>query len=441
MASDHISLSSMAALTLLLLPVLSLSLPPTLSTSSHTLHRPNLIKTGFQATLKHVDSEGNFTRLELLQRGIERARKRIERIHAQTSKVNIEAPIHPGNGDYLIDLSIGTPPLSYRAILDTGSDITWTQCLPCQNCFDQPTPIFNPKNSRTFAKVPSSSKLCKELPGSRRNRGKCEYKCEYGDTSYVEVFLATETFTFKDVAVPKVAFGCAFDHKGKFDGSAGLVGLGRGKLSLVSHLQEPKFSYCLPRFGDARRTGTLLVGSRATIRPGQVKITTPLIKNPLHPSFYYLSLKGISVGETLIPINIPINRDGSGGMVIDSGSTVTYMKSGSFEQVKKEFTRQIKLRAVSGKAPMELEVCFHLPSGGERVVVPKVVFHFEGPADLELPEENYFQTNDSSKTGCLMMARSPASLPFIFGSLQQQNMLVHHDLAEETVSFVKGHEC
>ncbi|XP_020554902.1 aspartic proteinase nepenthesin-1-like, partial [Sesamum indicum] len=283
MSSPHISLSSMAALTLLL-PFLSLLLPPTLSTTRHTVfHHPNPIKTGLQATLKHVDSGGNFTRFELLERAIKRARKRIERVHAKTSNVDIQAPIHPGDGDYLMDLSIGTPPLSYPAILDTGSDLTWTQCQPCRQCFDQPTPIFDPKNSSTFLKVDCSSNLCTESSIAICNQGNCEYFYGYADGSYTYGFLATETFTFEDVPVPNIVFGCGFENSGNFNGSAGIVGLGRGALSLVTQLQEPKFSYCLPALGDANATGNLLMGSQAGRRSGNVKITTPLIQNPLVP--------------------------------------------------------------------------------------------------------------------------------------------------------------
>ncbi|KAL0378215.1 UNVERIFIED_CONTAM: Aspartic proteinase nepenthesin-1 [Sesamum radiatum] len=336
-----------------------------------------------------------------------------------------------------MDLSIGTPPLSYPAILDTGSDLTWTQCQPCRHCFDQPTPIFDPTNSSTFSKLDCSSKLCTESGFAFCNQENCEYLYAYADSSYTYGFLATETFTFEDVPVPNILFGCGFDNGGNFNGSAGIVGLGRGTLSLVSQLQQPKFSYCLPAFGDASATGKLLMGSQANSSHGNVKVTTPLIQNPSDPPFYYLSLQGITVGETLIPIKNPTEPD-SGDMIIDSGTTLTYLNGSAFDQVKDEFSRQINLTAVSGKE-LGLEVCFSLPSGVESVWVPRIVFHFEGSADLELPEENYFLTNASSNTGCLMMDRSPGIS--LFGNFQQQNMLVIHDLAEETISFESDYVC
>ncbi|KAL0308797.1 UNVERIFIED_CONTAM: AUGMIN subunit [Sesamum radiatum] len=49
------------------------------------------------------------------------------------------------SGDFLMKLSIGTPPFEIMGILDTGSVLTWTQCAPCDNCFPQNRPLFTPR--------------------------------------------------------------------------------------------------------------------------------------------------------------------------------------------------------------------------------------------------------------------------------------------------------
>ncbi|KAI3451584.1 hypothetical protein Pfo_008249 [Paulownia fortunei] len=384
MSSVHFSLSSMALI--LLLALASLLVSPTISTSRHTLHHSNA-KTGFQVTLKQLDSGGNFTKSELLQRAIKRGRKRMERLHAMAlagSDVSIEAPIHAGVGEFLMDLSIGTPPLSYSAILDTGSDLTWTQC---QHCFKQPTPIFDPKNSSSYSTLPCSSNLCKALPMSSCSDDNCD-----------RGILATETFTFENVSVPKVGFGCGFDNEGITEG-AGLVGLGRGPMSLVSQLDEPKFSFCLTSL-DSNKTSTLLMGSRAGVNTGF---------NQNHP---------------FDPIKIFLLW----GMIIDSGTRITLLEESAFDQVKIEFIRQIKLAPIDE----DLQLCFNLPSDVQSIKVPKFIFHFEG-ADLDLPPENYFITTDSG-VGCLAMGSFFGIS--IFGNFQQQNTLVVYDLAKETISFL-----
>ncbi|KAJ6302480.1 hypothetical protein OIU77_016550 [Salix suchowensis] len=303
-------------------------------------------------------------------------------------------------------LAIGTPPETYSAILDTGSDLIWTQCKPCTQCFDQSTPIFDPKKSSSFSKLPCSSQLCEALPQSSC-KDSCEYLYTYGDYSSTQGILASETLTFGKASVPNVAFGCGADNEGSgFSQGAGLVGLGRGPLSLVSQLKEPKFSYCLTSV-DETKTSTLLMG---------------------------ISSQRISVGGNRLPIKkstFSLQDDGSGGLIIDSGTTITYLEESAFNLVAKEFTSQIDL-PVDSSGSTGLEVCFTLPSGSTKMEVPKMVFHFDG-ADLELPAENYMIGDSSMRVACLAMGSSSGMS--IFGNVQQQNMVVLHDLEKETLSF------
>ena len=164
----------------------------------------------------------------------------------------LEAPVYAGRGAYLLTLSIGTPPKSYPAVLYTGSDLIWTQCKPCSNCYNQPTPIFDPKQSSSFSFLSCTSNLCSALPSSSCHKNTCIYAYSYGDNSFTKGFLASETFTFDDLAsINNIGFGCSEDNDGGgLDQASGLVGLGRGPLSLISQLDEPKFSYCLTSFDD-----------------------------------------------------------------------------------------------------------------------------------------------------------------------------------------------
>ncbi|KAK6152977.1 hypothetical protein DH2020_012616 [Rehmannia glutinosa] len=428
---------------LLILALLVLFVSPHVSTSRTLLDRHDA-KMGFRVALNHVDSGGNFTKLELLQRAMKRGKKRMHRLYAMAlakSDPSIESPIHAGNGEFLMELAIGTPPSSYSAILDTGSDLIWTQCKPCKQCFNQKTPIFDPKKSSSFSKLPCASDLCTALPLSSCSVGNCEYLYTYGDYSSTQGIMATETFTFGDVSVPKVGFGCGLDNEGGgFNQGGGLVGLGRGPLSLVSQLDEPKFSYCLTSI-DSTKSSTLSFGSLVNVTSANddddsnsIIKTTPLIKSPSSPSFYYLNLEGITVGDTVLPINkstFALKGDGTGGMIIDSGTTITYIEESAFDIVKKEFINQVKL-PVDESNDTGLDLCFTLPSDARNIEVPKMIFHFDG-ADLDLPGENYIIA-DQSGVACLAMGGSNGMS--IFGNIQQQNILVVHDLVQETISFV-----
>lgn len=422
-----------------------------LQVSSTSRHAFNNYHKGFKVSLKHVDSGGNFTKFERLQRAMARGKSRLQRLSLVANNFatlsskddddsNVKSTIHAGNGEFLMQISIGSPNHeSYNAIMDTGSDLIWTQCKPCKECFDQSTPIFDPSKSSTFEKISCSNKLCEALPmSSCGNHSNCDYMYTYGDYSSSEGFLASETFTFGKVSIPNVAFGCGNDNEGSgFSQGAGLVGLGRGPLSLVSQLHMSIFSYCLTSINedaDDSKSSTLLMGSIAHDEYNNI-ITTPLLKNPTQPSFYYISLQGISVGDTQLPIKkstFSLNKDGTGGMIIDSGTTITYLEESAFTLLKKEFSSQVNL-PVDDSSSTGLDLCFKLPSNTNNIEIPKLVFHFEG-ADMDLPADNYMIADSRMGIACLAMGSSSGMS--IFGNVQQQNTIVIHHLDKETISFV-----
>ena len=67
-------------------------------------------------------------------------------------------------------------------------------------------------------------------------------------------------------------------------------------------------------------------GSSAMINP---KGFTPFVQSAfIKRSFYYVTLEGISVGNTKVPIpqgTFDVTPDGDGGFVVDSGIPYTYL--------------------------------------------------------------------------------------------------------------------
>jgi hypothetical protein len=63
-----------------------------------------------------------------------------------------------GDGEYTMDVYLGTPARKFTMIVDTGSDLVWVQCLPCSapgtNCFYSPNPYFDPSASSTYSAIP-----------------------------------------------------------------------------------------------------------------------------------------------------------------------------------------------------------------------------------------------------------------------------------------------
>lgn len=91
-----------------------------------------------------------------------------------------------GSGEYFVRIGVGSPPTYQYVVIDSGSDIVWVQCQPCDQCYNQSDPIFNPDRSASFAGVPCSSAVCDQLDHAPCRQGRCGYEVSYGDGSYTK---------------------------------------------------------------------------------------------------------------------------------------------------------------------------------------------------------------------------------------------------------------
>ncbi|KAJ0986656.1 hypothetical protein J5N97_005012 [Dioscorea zingiberensis] len=344
----------------------------------------------------------------------------------------LTAEISHVRGSYLVSLSIGTPPITFSASPSTVSDLIWTQCQPCTQCFTQSTPIYDPSKSSSFSKLPCSDNLCKASQKSN-----CTPDCEYNQTyagGFSHGVMGIETFTSGEDSVPGIAFGCGNSNTFTVASGSGLVGLGRGPLSLISQLGVTKFSYCLPPLGQAK--GKLLLGSQAVLKTKAAILSTPLVQNPsIKSSFYYLSLQGITVGTTRLSIPdgaLQVKKDGTGGMIISSGTLFPRLEKTIFGLLKEEFRSQLKL-PFADQSSLGFDACFSLPSNAN-VEAPKLIYHFDG-GDMELPEDNYLFIDSTKGFMCLQILESEFDLS-VFAGIHHQNMQTLYDLEKEMISFV-----
>ncbi|WMV40424.1 hypothetical protein MTR67_033809 [Solanum verrucosum] len=303
-------------------------------------------------------------------------------------------------GEYLMKLSIGTPPVEIVAIADTGSDLTWTQCKPCENCFEQSSPLFDSKKSSTYKTAGCDVEECTSIGSSSCVKGNvCEYQMSYGDQSHTIGDLAFDKFTFpstsgKDVAIPNVAFGCGHDNGGTFNNyTSGIIGLGGGEVSIINQLDKEingKFSYCLISIPldspISNVTSHINFGSSATVSGPDV-VSTPLIKKD--PStFYYLNLEGVSVGNKTLKYKS--SKIGSGGeegnIIIDSGTTLTFLPNDFYSSL--ESTLVDSISATRKEDPSgTFRLCYESENG--TIDAPTIVTHFAN-ADLELSPSSTF---------------------------------------------------
>ncbi|XWS46239.1 hypothetical protein CRYUN_Cryun14cG0047500 [Craigia yunnanensis] len=441
--------------------------PPTLSWQDSELESGSLVETyeldtvnsnttlEVQLELHHVDAlSSEKTPERLFDLRLQRDALRAETIYSLVSKAVASNPprapggpsgfsssiisgLVQGSGEYFTRLGVGTPPRYLYMVLDTGSDVVWVQCSPCKKCYSQSDPIFDPTKSRTFSGIPCGSPLCRSLDasGCNRRRRMCLYQVSYGDGSFTVGDFSTETLTFRRTRVGRVAFGCGHDNEGLFVGAAGLLGLGRGRLSFPSqtgHRFNRKFSYCLVDRSASSRPSSMIFGDAAIPRAA---LFTPLLTNPKLDTFYYLELLRISVGGTRVPSITPslfkMGQDGNGGVIIDSGTSVTRLTRRAYIALRDAF----RVGASNLKRAPDFslfDTCFDL-SGKTSVKVPTVVLHFRG-ADVSLPATNYLIPVDSSGTFCFAFAGTMSGLSII-GNIQQQGFRVAYDLAGSRIGF------
>ncbi|KAL0374110.1 UNVERIFIED_CONTAM: Aspartic proteinase CDR1 [Sesamum radiatum] len=251
-------------------------------------------------------------------------------------------PLMASSGDFLMKLSIGTPPLEIMGILDTGSVLTWTQYAPCDNCYPQNRPLFTPRESSTYKVLPGNSKLCKSLGGRSSILGDntCRNSLQYLDRSYSHGAISSGTVTISSTS-------------GNFNEEAsGVIGLGAGPGSLVNQMNSAiggKFSYCLLSQSHITnyRSSKVHFGSNSVVSGASV-ISTGL---HIFRNSYALRYKGISVGKKKLAMTRLSNSSSSSKIlgffneriIIDSGTVLTHLPKKLYQHLEEAMKKEIKL--------------------------------------------------------------------------------------------------
>ncbi|ERN16888.1 hypothetical protein AMTR_s00057p00162890 [Amborella trichopoda] len=409
--------------------------------------------TGFRLDLIHRDSPGsplhdpNASSYDLFRQATLRSISRLQHFNSvfveKSFSSKLKMIVTPIPSEYLMKVGIGTPARELQFLVDTGSDIVWTQCLPCTSCFNQTSPTFDPTKSSTYRKIGCSEPLCKYLQMPCTND--CQYLAAYADKTYTKGILSSDTFTFQDISantknIPSIktgadaltsfegiGFGCGDNNSKTFSATDGLVGLGGGPMSLISQLGNSinkTFSYCLAPSGS----GKLSFGSDALISSSYIK-STPIFRLG-DPTYYILYLQEISVGLNRIGIPSgffdPNNPNGS-KLVIDSGTPMNVLA-----QVVYDLLIQALREAIKHPATNDSGLCYKMETLGDLAEIPNMTFHFYGGADwIVFPENSFVEVFE----GVVCLTTWSVASFSIFGSNVQRNMNVNYDLENEKLSF------
>uniref|UniRef100_A0A0E0A8M8 Peptidase A1 domain-containing protein n=1 Tax=Oryza glumipatula TaxID=40148 RepID=A0A0E0A8M8_9ORYZ len=340
--------------------------------------------------------------------------------------------------EFVVAVGLGTPAQPSALIFDTGSDLSWVQCQPCGSsghCHPQQDPLFDPSKSSTYAAVHCGEPQCAAAGDlCSEDNTTCLYLVRYGDGSSTTGVLSRDTLALTSSrALTGFPFGCGTRNLGDFGRVDGLLGLGRGELSLPSQAAASfgaVFSYCLPSSNST--TGYLTIGATPATDTGAAQYTA-MLRKPQFPSFYFVELVSIDIGGYVLPVPPAVFT--RGGTLLDSGTVLTYLPAQAYALLRDRF--RLTMERYTPAPPNDvLDACYDF-AGESEVVVPAVSFRFGDGAVFELDFFGVMIFLDEN-VGCLAFAAmDTGGLPLsIIGNTQQRSAEVIYDVAAEKIGFV-----
>ncbi|KAL6658482.1 hypothetical protein ACP70R_004068 [Stipagrostis hirtigluma subsp. patula] len=348
----------------------------------------------------------------------------------------LDGSVYPA-GHFYVTMNIGDPAKPYFLDIDTGSNLTWLECDAgsgsCKTCNKVPHPLYKPTPKNI---VPCVHRLCTALHqdlGSNKvctKQDQCDYEIRYLDgSSSLGVFLIDKlTIPMRNGpnAGPTIAFGCGYDQGGHSSKPAvpvdGILGLGRGSVDIVSLLKDQKIiatnviGHCLSTKGG----GYLLIGVDNVPSSG----ITWVPMAPRTPG----KLNHYSPGPaTLLMATKPI---GKMEVILDSGSTYTYLPDSVHKQLVSELKASIgkSLEEVTDPA---LELCWKGAGPFRSVEDLKKEFKlvmslkFDNGASMIIPPENCLIITGKGNA-CLGMLSKEIDM-YLIGDITVQDQLVIYD--------------
>ncbi|KAL6639679.1 hypothetical protein ACP70R_022501 [Stipagrostis hirtigluma subsp. patula] len=315
------------------------------------------------------------------------------------------------HGSLYVTMKIGDPPRDFHLDVDTGSIVTWLQCVKpdCRNCWTWPQPHHLYK-LRMEKRVHSTDPLCQGLLGhpGHHNDPECGYRISYAYGS-TEGLLVRDTLSLPINRNPyqTIAFGCGYNQNGQGSPVDGILGLGRGSaVGLISQLKKKNiisqdvFSHCI----STRGVGFLFLGGYE--QPSRVVTWVPMDRNEKEGHYSPAILAELHFGGVRI-IRNPMK------VVFDSGSTYTFFDMEPYQATENWVKANLDRSLTEVKEP-PMKLCWKGPHLFRTVDEVKKLFktlslvfaNGNATPTFEIPPENYLII---SKSGHVCLAILPGS--------------------------------
>ncbi|XP_010911360.1 aspartic proteinase CDR1-like [Elaeis guineensis] len=345
------------------------------------------------------------------------------------AEFDVDAGFDQVGGEYLMEFTIGTPPVKVMGMLDVPGDFIWTQCVPCPNCTPSLGPLYDPSRSSTRSTFSCSSIECLGLQGHKCvGNDTCEYirTNEYGvQTSGV---LTSDVFTINGVAYTNMPFDCGSDNSFSTKPAVARVGLsGSDMFSLVFRFNSGPFafSHCFRKDWENPSVNTssdLHLGMDARLKG----VSSPLARCRVGKTsqFFAPTLLGLGVG----PVALNLTKELVGGdcsTVFTSSTPLTFLKRPLFNLVASKVREQANLPEAPHQPNDPWDLCFN---GTENALdlLPPLEISFDGELALALSKAQIYAEVDGGRT-CLLMA--PTDGVNMFGTYMQMNRNFGYDLS------------
>ncbi|KAL3634279.1 hypothetical protein CASFOL_021333 [Castilleja foliolosa] len=356
-------------------------------------------------------------------------------------------------GLYYAKIGIGTPSKDYYMQVDTGSDITWVNCMQCHQCSRRgyrgiELTIYNPRESQTGRIVSCNQDFCKEIGGGLRGcaaNTSCLYTEVYGDGSYSMGYFVEDIVQYDRVsgdlqtksANGSVIFGCGAGQSGDLrqsdDALDGILGFGKSNSSILSQLAsagrvKKMFAHCLDGVNGG---GIFAIGH--VVQP--LVNTTPLVPGQAH---YNVNMTAVQVGHAFLNLTRDVYTIvNNKGVIIDSGTTLAYLPAAIYYPLVKQilsWQMDLKLKTLEDKY-----TCFDY-SGSVDDGFPPVTLHFKNSLTLKVYPHEYLFPFEGLM--CIGWQNSGIETQdkkniTILGDLVLSNKLILYDLEKEVIGWTE----
>ncbi|CAH1437886.1 unnamed protein product [Lactuca virosa] len=391
------------------------------------LLQASVVRCGFPATLKLERAFPVNHRIELSHLR-DRDNLRHRRILQQQSPSGgvIDFPVKGTYDPYRVGLyytqvRLGSPPKDYYVQIDTGSDVLWVGCSPCNGCpkssgLQIPVSFYDPSSSSTSSPISCSDQRCSQAgqsSDSSCSNDQCSYTFQYGDGSGTSGYYVSDLMHLETVVADSrssntsasVVFGCSTTETGdlvKSDRAVdGIFGFGQ---QVIGQIIEPNMVF------------------------------TPLVKSQPH---YNVNLQSISVnGQTLsIDPSVFAIDDNQGGTIIDSGTTLGYLAEGAYTPFVDAITQSVSqsVQPLISKGNR----CYLITSSVSDIF-PIVSLNFAGGASMNLrPQDYLLQQNavNGAEVWCIGFQTIPNQGITILGDLVLKDKIIVYDLGGQRIGW------